>query len=193
MNHVLSRRSAPRLAALAAALTVGLAACGDDPFAFPWSDVPDTVKIYSLARPELDIPSGFSFSDGLAYAVEAPAATGRWDVALDTEGSQLVLLPPGALGIVGSRARVARFPNTAYGDVVEAPSDTTLYEGDDPVPVEAGAIYVIRTNLRPGSFGSACTYYAKMEPVVIDVTEGSLVFRYIASPICNSRDLVPPN
>jgi hypothetical protein len=193
INDLATRRSAPRIVALTAALAMGLTACGDDPFAFPWSDVPDTVKLYSLARPELDIPTGFSFADGLAFAVEAPVATGRWDLALGTEGGALVLLPPGALGVFGLRARVARFPNTSYADIVQAPSDTTLYEGDDPVTVEAGTIYVIRTNLRPGSFGSACTYYAKMEPVVIDVAGGSLTFRYITSPICNSRDLVPPN
>ena len=83
--------------------------------------------------------------------------------------------------------------NTAYGDVVEAPSDTLLYEGDDPVPVQDGALYVIRTNVRPGSFGSACSYYAKMQPLVIDVAEGSLLFRYVTSPICNSRELIPPD
>jgi len=192
MNDVHTRGNAPRIGALLAALAVSLTACGDDPFAFPWSDVPDTAVIYSLARPELNIPSGFSFYDGIAFAIEAPIATGRWDAALDTDGGQLVLLPPGALGIE-SRARIAIYYDTDYADVTEATADTTLYEADDPVPVVAGAVYIIRTSLRPGSFGSACSYYAKMEPIVIDPTEGILQFRYITSPICNSRDLVPPN
>ena len=55
------RRSAAGFAIAAAVLTVGLGACGDDPFAFRWNDVPDTAQIYSLARPELNLPSGFSF------------------------------------------------------------------------------------------------------------------------------------
>lgn len=185
------RRKAPQVTALVAALAVALTACGGDPFAFPWSDVPDTAQIYSLARPELNIPSGFSFYDGIAFAIEAPIATGRWDVALDTQGGELVLLPPGALGIA-SRARIAAYPNTAYSDVTEAPSDTLLYERDDPVSVVAGTIYIIRTSLRPGSFGSSCSYYSKMEPIVINPTDGVLTFRYVTSPICNSRDLVPP-
>ena len=192
MNDARERRRAPRIAALLSALAVSLTACGDDPFAFPWSDVPDTVKIYSLARPELNIPSGFGFFEGLSFAIEAPIATGLWDAALDTRDGELVLLPPGALG-VPSRAGIVMYPSTPYTDVVEAPGDTALYERDGPVPVESGAIYIIRTNVRPGSFGSACSYYAKLEPVIIDLVEESLTFRYITSPICNSRDLVPPD
>jgi hypothetical protein len=191
MNDVHARRIAPRVAALSAALVVLLAACGDDPFAFQWSDVPQTAVIYSLARPELNIPSGFSFYDGAAWPIESPLATGRWDAALDTEDGQLVLLPPGALGIE-ARARIAVYYETAYSEVTRAPSDTTLYSADEAVPVVAGAIYIIRTNLRPGSFGSACSYYSKMEPTEIDAVEGVLKFRYVTSPICNSRDLVPP-
>lgn len=186
------RPNASRIAALAAALAVGLTACGGDPFDFQWSDVPDTATIYSLARPELNIPSAFSFFDGLSFAVEAPIATGRWDAALDTQDGALVLLPPGALGIT-SRAGIVPYFETAYEDVTSAPADTALYRRDEPVPVIDGTIYIIRTNLRPGSFGSACVYYAKMEPLVIDVAEGSLTFRYVASPICNNRDLVPPD
>lgn len=182
----------PLAAAVWVASAVALAACGDDPFSFQWSDVPDTARIYSLARPELNVASGFSFYDGRAVTIETPNATGLWDAALDTQGGSLVLLPPGALGIT-SRARIAVFPGAAYADIVEAPGDTLAYEADEPVLVELGTIYVIRTSLRPGSFGSACTYYAKMEPLVIDVAEGILTFQYITSPICNSRDLIPPN
>jgi len=176
----------------AAVLTAALSACGSDPFQYNWSDVPDTVQIYSLARPELNLPSGFSFYDGFSYAVEQPAATGRWDVALDTEGGELVLLPPGAVGIL-SRARIAPLPGIPYGDLTQAPGDGPVWVDNDPVPVTLGTTYAIRTNVRSGSFGSACSYYAKMEPVSIDVAGGLLVFRYTTNPVCNSRDLVPPN
>jgi len=192
MKHAgYQRTKAPRIAAVGAALVVSLTACGDDPFAFNWSDVPDTARIYSLARPELNIASAFGFFEGVAVAVEDPVSTGFWDAALDTQGGSLVLLPPGALGIP-SRARIAALPNTLFSDVVEAPEDTLVYVGNDPVPVVAGSVYVIRTNLRPGSFSATCSYYSKMEPLVIDAAGGSLTFRYVTSPICNSRDLVPP-
>jgi hypothetical protein len=179
-------------AGAAAALLFALVACGDDPFSFDWSDAPDTVQIYSLARPELNLPSGFSFGQPPgSVIVERPGATGAWDVALDTRGGQLVLLPPGALGIT-ARAGIAVLAGVAFDDVVEAPGDTLAYAKNDPVPVLAGTVYVVQTNRRPCAFGASGVYYAKMEPVAIDVAGGVLTFRYVASPICNSRRLTPP-
>jgi hypothetical protein len=191
-NHVgHPRRRWPAAAALLAALSMGVAACGDDPFAFNWNDAPDTVLLYSLARPELNLNSAFNFRQGLPVRVEAPTSTGVWDAALDTRGSDLVLLPPGAFGLVGS-ARITTLPGLALDDVTRAPSDTTVYVASNPVPVRMGTIYVIKTNRSRGSFGSSCVYYAKMEPLVIDVAGGTLTFRYVSNPVCNSLDLVPP-
>ena len=191
MNSGHERRNAPRIAAVVAALAVALTACGRDPFSIQWSDTPDSAKIYSLERPELNIATAFGFYDGLGFAVESPTATGRWDAALDTRDGELVLLPPGALGIT-SQARIATIPNTALADVTEAPGDANMYTADEPVPLVAGTVYVIKTAARPGSFGATCSYYSKMEPIDIDLTEESLSFRYVTSPICNNRDLVPP-
>jgi hypothetical protein len=186
------RWSAPRIAMAAAVLTAALSACGSDPYSYNWSDVPDTVRIYSMDRSELNLPDAFSFYDGFLYAVEQPTSTGRWDVALDTEGGELVLLPPGVFGI-GSRARIAPLPAIAYGDLTQAPGEGEVWIENEAVPVAMGTTYAIRTGSRIGSYGSSCSYYAKMEPVEIDVAGGKLVFRYTTNPVCNSRDLVPPN
>lgn len=177
---------------MAAALAVTFTACGDDPFSFDWSDVPDTVQLYSLARPELSLASGFNFFQRFAVRIEDPTATGAWDIALDTRNAELVLLPPGALGVSG-RARVSTIAGVPFDEVVEAPGDTLLYEGNQPVPVVNGTVYVVSTNRSVGNFGSSCIYYAKMEPVLIDVAGGVLQFRYVSSPVCNSRELTPPD
>jgi hypothetical protein len=191
INAGYARPHAPRILAVVAALAFALTACGSDPFAFQWNDTPDTAKIYSLQRPELNIATAFGFYDGVGFPVESPGATGLWDAALDTRDGELVLLPPGALG-VGSQALIASIPGMTFDDVIEAPGNTDDYEEDNPVPVVAGTVYVIRTGSRSGSFGSTCRYYSKMEPIDIDLAEQSLTFRYVTSPICNSRDLVPP-
>lgn len=182
---------------MAAALLMGLAACSEDPFAYDWTDQPDTTFLYSLARPELNLNSGINFyeritgfSDGL-YRVEQPGTTGNWDVAVDTRAGELVLLPPGALGIT-ARAAIANMGLVPFDDIDQAPGDTLLYELDDPIPVVAGTVYVVRTNRQAGNYGSSCVYYAKLEPVIIDVAGGKLTFRYVASPICNNRELVSP-
>ena len=173
-------------------LSVGLSSCGDDPFVFPWTSRPDTVLLYSLARPELNLEAAYDFHNKLRIRVEAANATGSWDVALDTREGQLVLLPPGALGIT-SKASVAVIPGVSFADVLDAPEDTAAYTRSASVPVEMGTVYVVKTAQSPGIFGTNCSYYAKLEPLVIDVEGGTLTFIVEASPVCNSRRLIPPN
>ena len=62
------RWSAPRIAMAAAVLTAALSACGSDPYAYNWSDVPDTVRIYSMDRSELNLPDAFSFYAPRSFA-----------------------------------------------------------------------------------------------------------------------------
>jgi hypothetical protein len=184
-----------RLACVGAALVtlvVAVAACDEDPFTFRWNATPDTVRLYSLERPEPNLVSGFGFASRTRFAVESPNSTGLWDVALDTESGELVLKPPGALGIT-ARAAIVPMGAIAFDDVDEAPADTALYVLNDPVPMTLGNVYVVRTNRTVGSFGSTCVYYGKLEPVVVNSAAGELDFRYVISGICNSRSLVPPD
>jgi len=171
---------------------MGLAGCGDDPFAFRWSGVPDTVVLYSLARPELNLSSGFDFFTSSSVRVEAATSSGNWDVALDTRAGGLVFLPPGALG-VDSRARIATLDGQSFDDVIEAPTDTAAYERFDAVPIRLGVTYIVQTGQNIGAFGTRCVYYAKVEPLVIDVPGGALTFRDITNPVCNDPKLIPPN
>jgi hypothetical protein len=173
-------------------LVAAVAACDEDPFTYRWNATPDTVRLYSLARPEPNLASGFGFSTRLTVQVETPDATGTWDVALDTEGGSLVLKPPGALGIT-ARAALVPMGAVAFDDVDEAPGNEALYVLDDPVPLTPGHVYVVRTNRQVGSFGSTCVYYGKLQPLVVNVAAGELDFHFVISGICNSRSLVPPD
>lgn len=168
------------------------AACGDDPFQLRWEENPQEVTLYSVSRPELNLPTAFNFVARRTLPLESPTAAGNWDLAVDVRDGVLVFLTPGALGI-RSRASIAPVVGTTFKDLREAPSDTTRYISDRPVPVEAGTIYAIQTHEEAGSFGSVCVYYAKVEPRRIDPVEGVLTFLYDASPVCNSRRLVPPD
>lgn len=190
------RPPAPRgrsavLAALVAVGSVGAAACGDDPFRIDWVESPDTVTLHALTRPVMNVPSGFDFINRIAVRIESPNATGNWDLAVDTRGGQVVLLPPGSLG-VASKAQVAVLPGRTLADVTEAPADTALYSARLPVPVQPGTVYVWRTRQSFGSWGLLCVYYAKMEPLAIDPVGGTLTFAFDSSPVCNDRSLVPP-
>jgi hypothetical protein len=186
-----SVRRRSRLPVLAALLVAGAAACGDDPYAIDWAASPDTVLLYALARPELNLPSGFDFYNRSAMIVEDANATGQWDMAVDTRLGKIVLLAPGALG-VSSKAAVAALKGRTFDDVTEAPADTAQYTSRVPVPVEMGTVYVWRSRQNYGYYGTSCVYYSKMEPLVIDAAAGTLTFVYDASPACNDRSLIPP-
>jgi len=185
-----------RRAALAVftAFAVGAVAtaCGDDPFAIRWSENPDTILLYSLARPELNLYSGFNFQSRFPVTVEGATSTGNWDVAVDTRGGQIVLLPPGALGI-DSRAGIAELPGELFDEVIEAPNDTAAYTSTDPVAMHLGSIYVVRTNQSIGGYGTRCVYYYKVQPLVIDPDGGTLTFKFDGSPVCNDFKLIPPD
>lgn len=177
--------------ALFAALFVSTG-CGDDLFEPRWFSNPEEATIYSLAIPELNLPTVFNFVQRTALRIESAQAVGRWDLALDTQDGGLVFLPPGALD-VQSRARITVLPDTTFDEVRVAPADSTLYSAEEPVPVALGNVYVVRTRQVTGSFGRPCVYYAKLEPLSMDVEAGRLTFLFDSSPVCNDRRLVPPN
>lgn len=173
----------------AVVLGAATAACGDDPFQITWISTPDTTVIYSLARPELGLPSAFDFLDRDRFVVEAPGSTDAWDVALDTRDGRLALVPPGALGIV-SEARITVIADVSFEDVQEAPADTTLYTARDPVFLALGNVYVVRTRLQSSRFG-VCVFYAKLEPLIVDTELEAVHFVFDNNPRCEDRSLQP--
>ena len=82
-------RAGARIAVLLALPMLGLAACDEDPFVFRWNATPDTVRIYSLDRPEPNLPSGFGFLDRALVRVETPGATGVVDAAVRLRAGDL--------------------------------------------------------------------------------------------------------
>lgn len=180
--------------ALVLAALVGtslLAACGDDPFQFNWVENPREALLFSLDRDERNRPTAFEMLQGQRVVLESVGAAGLWDFALDTRDGALVFLPPRAVG-VQSRAGIVEFPGLRFDELREAPSDTAAYVTREPVPVRLGSVYAVRTRQQSGAFGQACVYYGKVQPLEIDVENGTLLFRFDTSPDCNNPRLVPP-
>ena len=192
MNKPFLSRSGPlRAAVLFFALAFGLTGCGRNIFEQKWTlaDV-DTVQIYSLARPELNLPSGFDFVARLPFVLKSTGATSSWDVLLDTRDGQLVFLLPGTLGLT-TATLVLPMPETAFDDVIKAPKDTTLYTRDMPLPVETGTLYVVRTHKGQDRLGLSCVFYGKFQPLVIEPARGSVQFVYDVNVLCDDRALIP--
>lgn len=173
-------------------LLAPVTACDDDLYLIRWEERPDTAFLFSLARPELNLLSAFDFISRIPVSIESPNATGRWDMVLDTKDGVLVLLPPEAVGVPDSKARIIPMGDVTFESVRRAPSDTTKYIADEPVPVEVGHVYVIRTRQKSGGYGQLCVYYGKFQPLEKDLVTGTLSFLFDVSPVCNSRKLYPP-
>ncbi len=173
--------------------TLGLltVACGRNPFELQWVESKlDTAMIYSMARPELNLPSAFDFKGHRSLRIESPGSTGAWDLVLDTQGGELVFLPPGALGR-DSEAGIAPLRGVRFDDLREAPEDTLSYKEDEPVTLETGSAYVIRTHRSRDRFGVLCSFYGKFELLAIENQFGTVQFVYDVNPLCGDRMLVP--
>ena len=172
-------------------VSAGLSACGDNPFELNWSANADTALIFSLARPELNLPSGFNFALRRTVEIQRPNATGDWDVVLDTEGAQLVMRVPSFYGI-SSDSRIAVFENKSFDEVLKAPNDSLLFIANEAVPMSLGNTYVIQTHRDVDQFGQSCHFFAKFTPLVLNVAQGTMQFVYDRNPLCEDLDLVPP-
>ena len=192
MNRPLFSRSRPLyVVAFLAASVLGLTACGENIFDLKWTIARvNTVLLYSLARPELNLPSGFDFVDRREIEIQQPGVTGLWDLLVDTQDGQLVFVPPGALGIA-SEVMVLPIPDMAFDDLLTAPEDSTLYTRDQPVPIEMGSVYVLRTHAGPSRFGVPCVFWGKIQPTEVDLALETVQFVYDVSILCDDRGLVP--
>ncbi len=170
---------------------LGLTACGENVFDLKWTIARvNTVLLYSLARPELNLPSGFDFVDRRAVEIQQPGVTGLWDLLVDTQDGQLVFVPPGALGI-DSEVMILPIPDMAFDDLLTAPEDSTLYTRDQPVPIETSSVYVLRTHEGPSRFGVPCVFWGKIQPTEVDLVFQTVQFVYDVSILCDDRGLVP--
>lgn len=168
-----------------------LAGCGDDFDLGRWTAVPDTTVIYSASRPELiRRPSAFDVVNLARVSIEGGGATGNWDFALLERDGGFVLAPERALTGSESRAGIAQSNESALEAVREAPGDTASYSRE-PVPIQEGAIYIMRSRRASCfTFGTG-VYYAKLKALEVDPAAGTFRFAIVRNPNCNDRALVP--
>lgn len=169
-----------------------LAACDNDPFRIHWEEDPRESTLFALDREELNRPSAFNLRNRAPVVVESVGSQGRWDFALDRMEGELFLLPPRALG-VPSEAGIVPIPDVDWDELLEAPADTTLYNSPDPVLLEVGTVYAVRTHRQPDGFGRSCLFYGKIQALEVNRPEGLLRFRHDRNPECGNRRLVPAN
>jgi len=175
-------------------LALVAAGCDDEFGPQVWVDLPDTVTIYSLARPELlGLPGAYDIVNRGAVRIEQPGMSVSWDLALSEEGGQFVLLPSGVLPDNPSPAALAHMPGADFKTLDAAPKrEDSRWVDSLAVPLTVGEVYVVRS--RPVScIYVTGSYFAKMRAVSVDPVVGSVTLELITNPYCNDRALVPPD
>jgi hypothetical protein len=168
-----------------------VAACDDNLGVQNWDATPDTITLFSLSRPDLlGFPSAYDFANRRAVEVETPGATNNWDVALASPAGVFQLVPAAAFQGVDSRARIATIAGQTFETLIEAPRDTVQFTAQ-PVAIQTGGVYVIRTR-RVGCGFSTAVHYAKLKAVTLDDAGGFVQFAVVVNPLCNDRSFVPP-
>ena len=191
MNKYFLSRFRPTAGALLVASVLGIAACGENIFDVKWVNPKvQTVLLYSLTRPDLNVPSGYDFVNREPVEIQEAGATGFWDLLVDMRDGQLVFIPPRALGI-DSDVMVLPMPGMSFDEVLEAPEDSTLYIRDQPIPAEVGTTYILRTHEGQSDFGIPCVFWGKFETTEVHPAAETVVFIYDVSPLCDDRGLVP--
>ncbi|MGI9041666.1 MAG: hypothetical protein ACR2HK_11330 [Gemmatimonadales bacterium] len=168
------------LLALAAA-----GACGDDND-LDDANIPngvDTVTLGALVGTPITTPSGFSIDVG---AVRTDRTTDfEFAYNIQTDG-QPVFLPRTAIGLPSTTAAPGlQLRNETFGEIVLAGSNG--YVTDEPVPIEAGQRYVVRS--RVVCSGLAVPKYGKLE--VLSFEDRSVTFQVLTNNNCGYKGLEP--
>lgn len=148
--------------------------------------------LYSASRTDLlGFPSAYDFVNRVVIKVENPGATGTWDVVLaGGAAGPLQLVPAGAFEGQTSRAGIALINGQTFEALTTAPSDTAAFSSQ-PVTIQTGGVYVVRTRRYACSFSTAVNY-AKVKAVAVDPAAGTARFAVVRNPYCNDRSFVPP-
>jgi hypothetical protein len=188
-----SGRAVSRLKRWAPLLVLVMTACSDPWGPQFWNPAPQPVTLFSASRAEwVGMVSAIDLANEpvRAIAIEAPGATGNWDVVLVDGPNGLTLLPAESMDGLASRARIAVIEGVAFADLREAPRDTARYTAG-PVSLRTDVVYVIRSRSAVCGY-TAGVRYAKLQPVEIDQQRGIFRAFVVRNPFCDDRALVPP-
>jgi hypothetical protein len=164
-----------------------LLAC--DAFEPTWFGFVDRVQLHSLARAEfIGHPSGYDFIQQRRVVVEETKLQDPYDfdLAVTEIDGAFHALPAGLFeGFPILPGVAVDSSGIAFENVRQAPRDG--YITDAPVVLRTDWIYLVRTRRdRRG-----CQMYGKFE--VVDMDAGGIVeIRTLRNPLCNDRNLVPP-
>lgn len=184
-----------RTAALYPLLAVALAAGCDDPNRFTVEPL-ITVDTIEVAAPTsatglptaIDVTStGGIIMGGRRPETEQDAE--RWDLAVRVRDGALVFVPAAALGINSTAGITMPLAGKTFESVIEAPGAGSFVT-DEPVAVQLGAVYVVRSRNVPCGFGAA-SQYSKIQPLEVSLEDARVRLQISTNEVCGDPRLVP--
>ncbi|WP_419935376.1 hypothetical protein [Candidatus Palauibacter sp.] len=179
------RRPPPALPA-ALILVLAVAAC-DDPFAAFLGDVPLTpteTTLFDYQTARIQDPPAFDIVRAVPARVDQ---TLHWDFLFQIRAGvpELVPFSAAADSVTDSGLQVT---DERFEEVLEAPEEG--YTLNSPVPVRPGDVLIGRSRVDPTQF-LACSRYAKLRILDVDLEAGTLTFEHLVNPNCGDTVLEP--
>lgn len=168
---------------LLAALSVACLAGCEDPLAptlAPVPDEPSEAVLFDFLTAELRQTAAFDVISTRAVRTDQ---TSRWDFLVGREDGNFQFRPRSVVLDVSSTAGLQRM-SVGFGELSMAPENG--YTTDDPVPIEEGAVYAVRSRQQT----AGCLRFLKLEVLAVDAQAGSVDVRYLGNPNCGRRTLV---
>lgn len=159
----------------------------DDPFGAFLADVPLTpseVTLFDFVSGRLADPPAFDLVVGTRVRVDQ---TRQWDFLFQIRDGVPELAPFAAATDSVTDAGLIQSTDSFEG-ILEAPDEG--YTLDTPVPIAVGDVLVARSRINPTQF-LACSQYAKLEILEIDLVAGEVTFRHLTNPNCGDVVLEP--
>lgn len=173
-------------------VVVAAAACNDNLAPTAWSDLPDTVTLYSASRASLlGKPSGFDFTAPRSVVVESASEAQNFDMVLVDQGGTFSFLPSSILLGSYNRAGLAPVIADSLHAIRQAPTDTLQFVTRAAVPIHIGDFFVARSR-RVSCVLTTGSYYSKLQIVAVSRDSGTVRMAVARNPYCGDTSLVPP-
>jgi hypothetical protein len=170
-------------------LTTG---CGDpNSLQASAATVTDTVVVYALRSPDLNLPSAFNFPE---LAPVRPTGIFNYDIAFDINSAGKAVVYPMSLLAVDFNTGVhpvglLKVPGP-FDAVTEAPREG--YDYDDALTVETGEVVVVQTTVpRYCGYPYPEQMYAKFVIDSVKPVDNTLFLRLVVDPSCGFRSFLP--
>ncbi|MEE8521585.1 MAG: hypothetical protein V3U63_09445 [Gemmatimonadota bacterium] len=171
------------------ALIVG--ACSDDPtFQFPVPEEPLESDLFDLATGPVGEPSALDVVSGRGNGLPRPVRveqSEQWDIAFGMSDQGAEWLPRGVFEGLPISSGIVQVPGT-FESVTNVPGNSEEYIDDEPVSIEVGAVYAVRSRADP-VLSLPCHIFGKIGVLSVAGNPVRVQFEILWNPNCGGTNV----